>query len=66
MNEYKSILVNKAEADIMVGIITREIAEIANIKADLEERGITLSSCGLNVRQIELRHLLELFSNASE
>ena len=60
------ISIEKKEADIVAGLIIREIGEIARIKSSLDERGMTLCECGVNVRIIELKSLLKVFSEIGD
>ena len=64
--KHSNITLDKDEADILVGCIFREIAELAGIRESLSERGINVGYGGLNVRLTILRHLLEYISNATE
>lgn len=61
MSNYNSInlLVDKEDINILLGLISREIIEMERIKTTLEERGVGMSRCGINVRLIDLRHLHE-------
>lgn len=64
--KHCNITLDNDEIDILVGCITREIAELAGIRESLSERGINVVQGGLNVRITILRHLLEYISNATE
>ena len=66
-NSYDSVSVtiDKKGADIISGLILREMAELAKMKASLEEHGFSVL-CDINCRQIELKYLLERFTKAAE
>lgn len=68
MSNYNSInlLVDKNDIDILLGLIGREMFELERIKNSLDERGINLSRCGINVRLIDLRHLHEQITDAKK
>ena len=63
--DFVDVTIDKKGADIVSGLILREIAELSKIKASLEERGFSIL-CDINCRQIELKYLLEKFTKAAE
>lgn len=63
--DFVDVTIDKKGADIVSGLILREMAELSKIKASLEERGMTIL-CDIGCRQIELKYLLEKFTKAAE
>ena len=64
--DFVDVTIDKKGADIISGLILREMAELAKMKASLEERGFSVLLCDINCRQIELKYLLERFTKAAE
>ena len=63
--DFVDVTIDKKGADIVSGLILREMAELSKIKASLEDRGFSIL-CDINCRQIELKYLLEKFTKAAE
>lgn len=63
--DFIDVTITKRDAEIISDIILREMAELAKMKASLEERGFSVL-CDIKCRQIDLKHLLETFTKAAE
>ena len=62
---FVSVSVTKKDAEIIADLILIELEKLASLERELQTHGID-AKCSLNCRRIDLKYLLQKFSEKSE